>query len=283
MSDDRSAHESGDKTWLEKIANAFSPDPKTRDDIVDVMKVAKDNDIIDDSAFSIIEGALEVAELQVHEVMVPRSQMVVIKASAKPEEFLPAVIQSGHSRFPVVGDTIDDVKGILLAKDLLPLVLDREQFEHFDITRLLRSANFVPESKRLNLLLNEFRERRYHMAVVIDEYGGVSGLITIEDVLEEIVGDIEDETDEDDTFIKQIGDNDYIIKALTPIEEFNEHFNCELSDDEFDTIGGLVMQSFGHVPTRGESTALQKYQFKVLNADNRRIQLLRMNMAGFEN
>lgn len=283
MSDDRSTHESGDKTWLEKIANAFSPDPKTRDDIVEVLKAAKANDIIDESAFSIIEGALEVAELQVHEVMVPRSQMVVIKASAKPEEFLPAVIQSGHSRFPVVGDTIDDVKGILLAKDLLPLVLDREQFEHFDIARLLRSANFVPESKRLNLLLNEFRERRYHMAVVIDEYGGVSGLITIEDVLEEIVGDIEDETDEDDTFIKQIGDNDYIIKALTPIEEFNEHFDCELSDDEFDTIGGLVMQSFGHVPTRGESTALQKYQFKVLNADNRRIQLLRMSMAGLEN
>jgi len=283
MSDDRSPHEPGDKTWLEKIANAFSPEPKTRNDVVDVLKVAKDNDIIDAEALSIIEGAMEVSDLQVHEVMIPRSQMVVIKASSSPQEFLPTVIQSGHSRFPVVGDTIDDVKGILLAKDLLTLVLDREQFDNFDISRLLRTSNFVPESKRLNVLLKDFREKRYHMAVVIDEYGGVSGLITIEDVLEEIVGEIEDETDEDDTFIKQIGANDYIIKALTPIEEFNEHFTCKLPDDEFDTIGGLVMQSFGHVPLRGESTALEKYQFKVLNADNRRIHLLRMNMAGLEN
>lgn len=280
MSDDRSANESGDKSWLEKIANAFSNEPKTRDDVVDVLKSAKDNDIIDDEALSIIEGAMEVSDLQVHEVMVPRSQMVVIKASASPQEFLPAVIQSGHSRFPVIGDTIDDIKGILLAKDLLPLVLDRDQFDNFDISRLLRPSNFVPESKRLNVLLKEFREKRYHMAVVIDEYGGVSGLITIEDVLEEIVGDIEDETDEDDTFIKQIGSNDYIIKALTPIEEFNEHFGCELSDEEFDTIGGLVMQNFGHVPTRGEATMVGRYQFKVLNADNRRIHLLRMGVAG---
>jgi len=283
MSDDRSPQESGDKSWLEKIANAFSAEPKTRSDIVDVLKTARDNDIIDAEALSIIEGALEVSDLQVHEVMIPRSQMVVIKASAAPQEFLPAVIQSGHSRFPVVGDTIDDVKGILLAKDLLSLVLDRELVENFDISRLLRSANFVPESKRLNVLLKEFREKRYHMAVVIDEYGGVSGLITIEDVLEEIVGEIEDETDEDDTFIKAIGANDYIIKALTPIEEFNEHFEAELPDDEFDTIGGLVMQSFGHVPMRGESTALEKYQFKVLNADNRRIHLLRMSVHGLGN
>jgi len=283
MSDDRSANESNDKTWLEKIANAFSNEPKTRNDVVDVLKSAKDNDIIDDEALSIIEGAMEVSDLQVHEVMVPRSQMVVIKATATPQEFLPAVIQSGHSRFPVIGDTIDDMKGILLAKDLLTLVLDSEQRDNFDISRLLRPSNFVPESKRLNVLLKEFREKRYHMAVVIDEYGGVSGLITIEDVLEEIVGDIEDETDEDDTFIKQIGANDYIIKALTPIEEFNEHFTSALSDDEFDTLGGLVLQSFGHVPSRGEATMIGRYQFKVLNADNRRIHLLRMSVAGQDN
>ncbi len=279
MSEDRSTNESGDKSWLEKIANAFSTEPKTRDDVVDVLKSAKDNDIIDDEALSIIEGAMEVCDLQVHEAMVPRSQMVVIKASATPQEFIPALIQSGHSRFPVIGDTVDDIKGILLAKDLLSLVLDRDQLENFDISRLLRPANFVPESKRLNVLLKEFREKRYHMAVVIDEYGGVSGLITIEDVLEEIVGDIEDETDEDDTFIKQIGDNDYIIKALTPIEEFNEHFDSQLSDEEFDTIGGLVMHNLGHVPMRGEATLVDHFQFKVLNADNRRIHLLRMSVS----
>ncbi len=209
--------------------------------------------------------------------MVPRSQMVVIKEEEMPEQFLPKVIESGHSRFPVIGETSDDIKGILLAKDLLPLVLGG--IEDFCFENVLRTANIIPESKRLNVLLKEFRENRYHMAIVIDEYGGISGLVTIEDILEEIVGEIEDETDEDEgeDFIRQVAADDFIVKALTPIEDFNEHFESNVNDEDFDTVGGLVMRAFGHMPTRNECVEAHGFLFRVLYSDSRKVHLLRVS------
>ncbi|WP_250458628.1 HlyC/CorC family transporter [Microbulbifer litoralis] len=266
----------GEKNWLEKLFGAFSAEPKSRDELLDIIKDAAENQLVDAEALSIIEGALDVSSQQVREIMIPRSQMVVVSLQDKPEEFLPKIIESGHSRFPVIGDSVDDIRGILLAKDLLPLVL--KGVGEFRLEDIIRPANIIPESKRLNILLREFRENRYHMAVVIDEYGGVSGVVTIEDILEEIVGEIEDETDEEeaDSFIRKVGENDFIVKALTPIEEFNEYFKAELSDEEFDTIGGLIMQSFGHLPGRDEITRLGSFTFRVLYADNRQIHLLRV-------
>ena len=268
---------SGEKNWLEKLLSAFSTEPKSRDELLDIIKDAAENQLVDAEALSIIEGALDVSSQQVREIMIPRSQMVVVSLQDKPEEFLPKIIESGHSRFPVIGESIDDIRGVLLAKDLLPLVL--KGIEGFSLEETIRPANIIPESKRLNILLREFRENRYHMAVVIDEYGGVSGVVTIEDILEEIVGEIEDETDEEeaDSFIRKVGDNDFIVKALTPIEDFNEYFECELSEEEFDTVGGLIMQSFGHLPGRDEVTRLANFMFRVLYADNRQIHLLRVS------
>jgi magnesium and cobalt transporter len=197
-----------------------------------------------------------------------------------PQETLQQVIDSGHSRFPVIGENIDDVRGILLAKDLLPLALNGT--EHFNLEKILRLANIVPESKRVNVLLREFRENRYHMALVMDEYGGISGLLTIEDILEEIVGEIEDETDEEEEvtdFIKQVSENDFIIKALAPIADFNKFFSTEFSDEDFDTIGGILMQEFGHLPKRNEVAEIGTMRFRVLYADNRQIHLLRLTIA----
>lgn len=273
---DRYPDRNNEKSWLDKVLNAFSGEPKSRDDLLEIIKDAAAKKLVDPEALNIIEGALDVADQQVREIMIPRSQMAVININASPTELLSAVIESGHSRFPVVGESTDDIRGILLAKDLLPLVLHGTH--DFNIENVLRPATIVPESKRLNVLLREFRENRYHMALVIDEYGGVSGLVTIEDILEEIVGDIEDETDDDndDTFIRKVSDTDYIIKALTPIEDFNEHFECGFNEDEFDTIGGILMRSFGHLPQRGETTEIDGFHFRVLFADNRQIHLLRM-------
>lgn len=276
MSEDRNGSEAGDKTWLEKIALLFSSEPHSRTDLEDVLSIAADNEVIDEDARSIMEGAMKVSDMQARDIMIPRAQMVVIKAESSLEEILPQIIRSAHSRYPVVGESPDDVLGILLAKDLLPQILNKNQGE-FRIADLLRPTVVVPESKRLNVLLREFRENRNHMAIVIDEYGGVAGLVTIEDVLEEIVGDIEDETDaEEDQFIRKISDEDYFIKALTPIEDFNEHFKTAFSDEEFDTIGGLVIQAFGHMPARNEITTIDRFEFKVINADQRKIHSLRM-------
>ncbi|WP_199775599.1 HlyC/CorC family transporter [Microbulbifer pacificus] len=270
---------SGEKNWLEKLLGAFSQEPKSRDELLSIIKDAAENKVVDPEALSIIEGALDVSSQQVREIMIPRSQMVVVSIQDCPKDFLPKIIESGHSRFPVVGESIDDIRGILLAKDLLALVL--KGVDEFRLEDIIRPANIIPESKRLNILLREFRENRYHMAVVIDEYGGVSGVVTIEDILEEIVGDIEDETDEDeeDSFIRKVSDNDYVVKALTLIEDFNEYFDCGFSDEEFDTIGGLVMQSFGHLPGRDETTRLGEFRFRVLYADNRQIHLLRVSRS----
>lgn len=276
MSEDRSS-EPEEKSWLEKISHAFSSEPKCRNDLLDVLKVAQHNEVIDGDALKIIDGAMQVSEMQVREIMIPRSQMTVIKADQHLGDVLPLIIKTAHSRYPVIGENIDEMLGILLAKDLLPQILQNDADE-FDITALLRPATVVPESKRLNVLLREFREKRNHMALVIDEYGGVAGLVTIEDVLEEIVGEIEDEHDvEPDTFIKQLAENDYIVKALTPIDDFNEQFDADFSEEEFDTIGGIILQKFGHLPRRNEVTTVGGFEFKVLNADNRQVHLLRMS------
>jgi magnesium and cobalt transporter len=276
MSEDRFSTESGDKSWLEKIALLFSREPRSRQDLDDVLSVAAENEVIDEDARSIMEGAMQVSDMQARAIMIPRSQMIVIKAESTLEEILPQIIGSAHSRYPVIGDSPDDILGVLLAKDLLPQILNKD-LENFHIEELLRQIVVVPESKRLNVLLREFRENRNHMAIVIDEYGGVAGLVTIEDVLEEIVGEIEDETDaENDQFIRKISSEDYFIKALTPIDDFNEHFRTNFPEEEFDTIGGLVMQAFGHLPARNEVTSIDRFEFKVINADQRKIHSLRM-------
>ncbi len=263
------------RSWLERVFSGFGSEPKSREDLLAIVKDAAAKKVVDQEALGIIEGALDVARRQVRDIMVPRAQMVVIKEEESPKQFLPKVIESGHSRFPVIGETSDDVKGILLAKDLLPLILNGS--EDFNFNKVLRPANIIPESKRLNVLLKEFRENRYHMAIVIDEYGGISGLVTIEDILEEIVGEIEDETDEEEEedFIRQVAENDYILKALTPIEDFNERFETDLCDEDFDTIGGLVTHAFGHMPSRNECVKVQNFSFRVLYSDSRKIHLLR--------
>ncbi len=267
-----------DKSWLDRLVSSFSSEPKSQEELLDIIREAADKQLLDQEALGIIQGALGVSDLHAREIMIPRAQMVTVNYDESPEEFLPKVIESGHSRFPIIGENGDDVKGILLAKDLLPLIL--KGHDNFTLESVIRTATIIPESKRLNILLREFRENRYHMALVIDEYGGISGLITIEDILEEIVGEISDETDEDsdDVFIRKVDDNDYIIKALTPIEDFNSYFKTKFSDEEFDTVGGLVMQNFGHLPQRNEMTSLDNFEFRVLYSDNRQIHLLRLTL-----
>jgi len=219
-----------------------------------------------------------VSSMQVRDIMIPRSQMIVVDYNVDPDDFLPTVLDSAHSRFPVIGDSRDEIIGILLAKDLLAH-FGRKNDENFNIRDLLRQAAFVPESKRLNVLLNEFRASRNHMAIVVDEYGGIAGLVTIEDVLEQIVGDIVDEHDnEDDLYIVKHSDVRFTAKAITPIEEFNEHFDEKFKDDDFDTIGGLLTHEFGRLPKRGEMVSVGRFMFKILRADSRRIHLLQITI-----
>ncbi len=275
MSEDRESN--GHKSWLGKITQAFAHEPRNRAELLEVLHDAHDNKLLDSEALSIVEGAIQVADLQVRDIMVPRSQVISIRADHTPRDYLPTIIEAAHSRYPVVGESLDDVQGILLAKDLLPMVLHGDTQPPIQLKDLLRPATFVPESKRLNVLLREFRSTHNHMAVVIDEYGGMAGIVTIEDVLEQIVGDIEDEHDiEEDSYIKPLPSGDFIVKALTPIDSFNEFFDSEFSDEEFDTVGGLVMHAFGHLPKRNEVTTIGGYRFRVLNANSRRIHLLRL-------
>lgn len=263
-----------DRSWLQRLLFNRGTIPASRQELLTVIKRAAQNEVVDEEVLHIIEGALDVAHQQVREIMVPKAQMVCIQADESPESFLPKVIESGHSRFPVLGDNGDDIKGILLAKDLLPLIL--QGHEDFEFESALRPANIIPESKRLNILLKEFRENRYHMAMVIDEYGGISGLVTIEDILEEIVGEIEDETDENDAeFIRKVAENDFILKALTPVEDFNVYFKESFSEEEFDTLGGVILQAFGHVPKRNETVEVGNFLFRVLYSDTRKIHLIR--------
>lgn len=277
MNDDQSSRGQGsNKSWLERISQAFSSGPESVEDVLEILRDAESQNIIDADAMSIIEGAMQVIDMRVDEIMIPRSQMVTVKASQDPKEFLGEIISSAHSRFPVIGDSQDDVIGVLLAKDLLPLALNSD-LNWNRIREILRPPTFVPESKRLNQLLKEFKETRNHMAIVVDEYGGTAGLITIEDVLEQIVGEIEDEHDfDEETHIKARGDGTYAVKAVTPVDDFNEFFETELDEEEFDTIGGVVLKEFGHLPRRGESVEFGGLQFTIANADNRVIRLLQV-------
>ncbi len=273
MSEDQSSSDSGKSSWIGKLTNLFSDSVEDTKELVDFLRKAEKKQVIDADGLSIIEGALQVNNMQVREIMIPRSQVATIDITDSPEEIIPKVIEAGHSRFPVIGESKDDVVGILLAKDLLPLITNSES--RFNLKDVLRKPIFVPESKRLNVLLKEFRENKNHMAIVIDEYGGLGGVITIEDVLEQIVGEIEDEFDVDEEdYIKAYDRESYTVKALTPIEEFNAFFHSNLPDSEFDTIGGLVLDQFRHIPARDETVGIGPYLFKVLNADSRQIRLL---------
>lgn len=278
MSEDRTGQP---KNWLDKITQVFSDEPRSREDLLTDLRQATDENLLDNEALTIMEGAMQVSDMQVRDVMIPRSQMVVVEADQTAKEFLPVVISSAHSRFPVIGETPDEVMGILLAKDLLPLILEGN-LDQFDLKAKLRQVTYIPESKRLNILLKEFQVTRNHMAIVMDEYGGVSGLITIEDVLEQIVGEIEDEHDseEDESNIKLFDDNAYIVKALTEVEDFNEYFDVGFSEEEFDTIGGIVTQKFGHLPKKDEEVQIDGFHFKILSADTRRIRLLQVTRTG---
>lgn len=267
-----------EKSWLDRFMKAIGMSLRDSNDLLEILGDAHRQNLLDDEAFSIMENALKVRDKQVGDIMVPRRQMVTLKASDDLESMLSTIIESEHSRFPILGDTPDQILGILLAKKLLPLILNGK--ENFQIEEHLHSANVIPETKRINDLLREFRQNRYHMAIVVDEYGNVAGLVTIEDVLEEIVGDIEDETDieEDERFIRPLTGDDYLVKALTPIEDFNAAFGANISNAEFDTIGGILMQAFGHLPRRNELTTIGQFSFRVVNADKRQIHMLRVTL-----
>ena len=242
----------------------------------DLLREAAARELLNSDALNIIYGALQVADMRARDIMIPRSQMASVNVDARLEEFLPFVIEQKHSRFPVIGDDLDDVKGILHAKDILPWTLE-DDWDDFDIKDIIRTASVVPESKRLNDLLQEFRSTRNHMAIVIDEYGHVSGVVTIEDVLEQIVGDIEDEHDiDDDSFIKELDERSFTVKGITTIEDFNEYFGTHFDAEQFDTIGGIVAKEFGYLPKREETVVVEGFVFKVLNADSRRIRLLHL-------
>ncbi|MGB5290387.1 MAG: transporter associated domain-containing protein [Lysobacterales bacterium] len=277
MSEDQSSNGSGPKTWVGRISKAFSSEPRDRDELKELINESFEKGILDAEVVAMIDGALAVSEMQVRDAMIPRSHMVVISVETPLDEFLPIILESGHSRFPVIGEDRDEVEGILLAKDLLRHYA--EDSRPFDLKALLRPVVVIPESKRLNMLLRDFRASRNHMAIVVDEYGGVSGLITIEDVLEEIVGEIDDEHDEEEEApIKALGGNNYRINALAEIEDFNEVFECDLSDVEYDTVGGLLLAEFGRVPETGEQVILaERFEFSVTAADSRRIIMLEMN------
>jgi magnesium and cobalt transporter len=265
------------KGWFEKLTSIFSTTPKSKEDFTDLLASAQANDIIDSDALEMIEGALNVCDKQVREIMVPRSQMAIIPQHHNLGDILEFVVENRHSRYPVLDENADNIIGILLAKELLPLILEGQ--ETFDIETVIRPAAIVPESKRLNILLKEFREQRYHMAIVVDEYGGIAGLITIEDILEEIVGEIQDETDDAEKEMIIVLNNDaYFINALTAIEDFNEYFSVKISDEEFDTIGGIIVHGFGRMPKVGESINIDNFIFKVSEGNNRQVKSLEMQI-----
>ncbi|MEY2696693.1 MAG: hypothetical protein RL333_831 [Pseudomonadota bacterium] len=262
------------RNWLERLTHFVSGEPEDRDDLLELLRTAQKRNLIEQEALSMIEGVLQVSELRVRDISIPRSQMVVVPQDAEIEAIFPLVAETAHSRYPVIGEDRTEVVGILLVKDLLlHSVRNRNRL----VREVMRPALFVPDSKRLNVLLMEFRATRSHMAIVVDEYGAAAGLVTIEDVLEQIVGDIEDEYDfGEEEFIFRKTETEFTLKALTPIDDFNEYFEAELTDDEFDTIGGLIVHELGHVPKRGEKLDLGRYRFTVIRADSRRVELLKL-------
>jgi len=262
--------------WLKRLQQQMSGEPQDREALLEDLREATERGLLDADALEMLEGVIAVGDLQVRDIMVPRSRMTVVARDDGRDQLLPVVVDSGHSRFPVIGEDRDQVVGILLAKDLLRYYAENTTGD-FDIREVIRPAVFVPESKRLNVLLKEFRKNRHHMAIVVDEYGGVAGLVTIEDVIEQIVGDIADEYDiEEDQPIRRDGERQFTVRALTRIAEFNDYFGAQFSDEEFDTVGGLVAHGFGRVPRRGDAVRLGDFEFRVLRADRRRIDLLKV-------
>lgn len=280
-SDERSYHNNQNNhkksNWIDRISHILKKEPHDREDLADIISDAGEREIIDEDTQDMLEGVFEISELRVRDIMIPRSQMMTISSSSTIEEATNHIIETGHSRYPVIHEDKDHIEGILLAKDLLKYVVNNQKDE--SIANIVRPAVVVPESKRVDRLLKEFQQCRYHMAIVVDEYGGVSGLVTIEDILELIVGEIEDEYDcEDEPIesIKQISPTMFHIQSLTPLEDFNQKFNTNYSDEEYDTIGGMVMHAFGHLPAKGDSVSIDNFNFKVLSADKRATHILQM-------
>ncbi|MGL5336327.1 MAG: CNNM family magnesium/cobalt transport protein CorC [Enterovibrio sp.] len=280
MNDDHapSSNVSSKKSLLQRILNRLRGEPKDRQTLVDVFRDSEENDLIDLDTRDMLEGVMQISEIRIRDIMIPRSQIITIDRSQPLSEIIEIINEAQHSRYPVVSHDKDHVEGILLAKDLLRYLLPNSA--EFNIDEILRPAVVVSENKRVNRLLKEFQEERYHMAIVVDEFGGVSGVVTIEDILEEIVGEIDDEYDDDEEQeIRPLAHNTYLVKALTTLEFFNEKFGTEFSDEEVDTIGGLVITTFGHLPSRGEEITIDNFVFKVTAADNRRILLLQVSLV----
>lgn len=280
MSDDQyGANASDKKSFLKSLfSGLFQQEPKNREALVEVIRDSAENELIDSDTKEMIEGVMEISELRVRDIMIPRPQIVFIDADQTLDACLDIIIESAHSRFPVIRDGKDTIEGILLAKDLLKYL--RSDSNPFTMEEILRPAVIVPESKRVDRMLKEFRSERFHMAIVVDEFGAVSGLVTIEDILEQIVGDIEDEFDEEEIEpIRQLSQHSYAVLALTNIERFNQQFATTFNDEEVDTVGGLVMQAFGHLPKRGEEIVLDGITFKVTSADSRRLIQLRVTVS----
>ncbi|MDG2091451.1 MAG: transporter associated domain-containing protein [Gammaproteobacteria bacterium] len=280
MADDQFSSDSGRESWIDKIKSLFGVHVLNKKSLIDQLRLAQEEQIIDGDALSIIEGALQVGDMQVREIMIPRPQIAMLNTKSSLEEILQIVTETAHSRFPVAGENSDDVIGILLAKDLIPLLLQKNNSKRFNIKDIVRPVTVIPEYKRLNVLLKEFRENRNHMAIVIDEYGGLAGAVTIEDILEQIVGEIEDEYDVDDEdYIKTSDGESYIVKAITPLDEFNEYFHSTFSSEEMGTIGGVLLNQFGHIPSRNERIGIGPYVFTILNADGRQIRLIQVSSS----
>ncbi|WP_026374617.1 CNNM family magnesium/cobalt transport protein CorC [Aestuariibacter salexigens] len=281
MSEDNPHSTSGssNKGWLEKIVNTFTGEPKSKEELAEMICDAEQRELIDPATREMIEGVMEVNEMRVRDIMIPRAQMVTIDIGQSVEEFLPLMLDSAHSRFPVISEDKDHIEGLLLAKDLLAYAfIPGKEFKLQDV---LRPAVIVPESKRVDVLLKEFRQQRYHMAIVVDEYGGVSGLVTIEDILELIVGEIEDEYDVDEDGgdnIRSLNKQTYSVKALTPVEDFNNYFKTNFDEEEADTIGGIVLKAFGHMPETDDEISIDDIQFKVTNSDKRRLVQLKITL-----
>ncbi|KTD48033.1 protein involved in divalent ion export [Legionella quinlivanii] len=260
-------------SWFVRLKQFLQVEPQNKDELISLLRDAQIRSLIDSETLGMIEGVIQFSQMRVRDIMLPKKQITFISLHDDFNKIVETVTSSGHSRFPVMDDNEDDIIGILHAKDLLRFNGQTE--DEFDLSDIIRLATFVPESKRLDVLLSEFRNNRNHMALVVDEYGAVSGFVTIEDVIEQIIGDIEDEFDiDEEAYLKAHGDSQYIIKAHMPIDEFNEQLNCHFSDEIYDTIGGIVMAGFGYLPKRGEIITLDQFEFKVINADARRIKLL---------
>ena len=281
MSEDKPpSSQTTSKSWLDRLSQMFQGEPQNQEELVEFIQDAEDRDLIDQYTKDMIHGVLNVSRKRVRDIMIPRAQMVVLEKNHTIAHAVTIITDSAHSRFPVINEDKDNIEGMLLAKDLIPL-LGNENVDNKLIKDIIRPCIIVPESKKVDVLLREFRAKRYHMAIVVDEYGGVSGLVTIEDILEEIVGEIEDEYAGDEEIledIKKVGKQVYSIQALTTVEDFNHYFDSQLEESDVDTIGGLVSKAFGHLPKRGEEIIVEGYQFKVINADSRRLVQLQVKV-----